>query len=38
MFYGKKLDSDELEQASEYVAQKMNELRDKSLNSLTKKK
>lgn len=38
MFYGKKLDSEELEQASEYVAQKMNELRDKSLNSLTKKK
>ncbi len=37
-FYGKKLDSEELEKASECVAQKMNELRDKAINSLTKKK
>ena len=37
-FYGKKLDSIELEKASELVALKMNEVREIALNSLTKKK
>lgn len=37
-FYGKKLSSDDMERASEIVSQKMNELREYALNSLTKKK
>ena len=37
-FYGRKLSNEEMEQASEIVAQKMNELREIALNSLTKKK
>jgi len=37
-FYGKKLDNDVLQQASEVVATKMNEIREITLNSLTKKK
>ena len=37
-FYGKKMTSEELEQASGVVANKMNELREYALNSLTKKK
>lgn len=37
-FYGKKLSSEELERASEIVTEKMNELREYALNSLTKKK
>lgn len=37
-FYGKKLASEELDSAGDIVAEKMNELREKALNSLTKKK
>lgn len=37
-FYGRKLSSEDINQASEIVAQKMNELREVALNSLTKKK
>ena len=37
-FYGKKLDSVELEKAGEKVTSKMNEIREYALNSLTKKK
>ena len=37
-FYGKKLSNEDMAQASEIVAQKMNELRETALNSLTKKK
>lgn len=37
-FYGKKMSSEELAVASEKVAEKMNELRELSLNSLTKKR
>ncbi len=37
-FYGKKLSSEDMEKASEVVAEKMNELREYALNSLTKKK
>ncbi len=37
-FYGKKLSSEELEKASNVIAEKMNELREYSLNALTKKK
>lgn len=37
-FYGKKLTSEDLENASGIVANKMNELREYALNSLTKKK
>ncbi len=37
-FYGQKLDNDVLQKASDIVAEKMNELRETTLNSLTKKK
>lgn len=37
-FYGKKLSSEDLDRASNIVAEKMNELREYALNSLTKKK
>ena len=37
-FYGKRLDSNELERAGQIVTAKMNELREFALNSLTKKK
>lgn len=37
-FYGRKLTSDDMDEASAIVAQKMNELREIALNSLTKKK
>lgn len=37
-FYDKKLTAEELERATEMVANKLNELKDLSLNSLTKKK
>ncbi len=37
-FYGKKLSSEELDNASNIVAEKMNELREYALKSLTKKK
>ena len=37
-FYGKKLSNEELAQATEIVAKKMDELREETLNSLTKKK
>lgn len=37
-FYGRKLSNEELADATEIVAKKMNELREESLNSLTKKK
>ncbi len=37
-FYGKRLDSNELERAGQIVTVKMNELREFALNSLTKKK
>ncbi len=37
-FYGKKMSNEELEQASEVIAAKMNELREYALNSLTKKR
>lgn len=37
-FYGRKLTNEDMEKASEIVAQKMNELREIALNSLTKKK
>ncbi len=37
-FYGKKLSSEELEKASNVIVEKMNELREYALNSLTKKK
>lgn len=37
-FYGKKLDNEVLQQASEIVATKMNEIREITLKSLTKKK
>lgn len=37
-FYGKKLSNEELTLASEKVAEKMNELREYALNTLTKKK
>lgn len=36
-FYAQKLDNENLENASQVVAKKMNELRDCALNSLTKK-
>lgn len=37
-FYGKKLSAEDLSQATEIVAKKMEELRESALNSLTKKK
>ena len=37
-FYGQKLDNDVLQKASDIVAEKMNELRETTLNYLTKKK
>ncbi len=37
-FYGKKLDSDTLTQASDQVAAKIDQLRESQLNALTKKK
>lgn len=37
-FYGRKLSNEELAQATEIVAKKMEELREETLNSLTKKK
>ncbi len=37
-FYGKKMSSEELEKASDVILEKMNELREYALNSLTKKK
>lgn len=37
-FYGKRLDSEELDRAGEIVTVKMNEIRQQALNSLTKKK
>ncbi len=37
-FYGKKLSNEELADATEIVAKKMEELREQTLNSLTKKK
>lgn len=37
-FYGKKLSNEELSLATEIVSKKMNELREETLNSLTKKK
>ena len=37
-FYGKRLDSEELDRAGEIVTAKMNEIRQQALNSLTKKK
>lgn len=37
-FYGKRLSAEELAQATEIVAKKMDELRESALNSLTKKK
>ena len=36
-FYGKKLDSETLEASSNVIAEKMNEVRDIALKSLTKK-
>ena len=37
-FYGKKLSAEDLSQATEILAKKMEELRESALNSLTKKK
>lgn len=37
-FYGKKLSAEELAEATEIVSKKMNELREQTLKSLTKKK